>query len=527
MNYTYQVINPQDIVLGIDHIQVEYNIGQNNAIGTVGCLLNYTLTTATDPSQPNRTTYVFRTCIITSSRINCITDTNVPTNTITSVNLNIISSLGNTIVSINIVDNFSIAQSYCVLIKFMVVDNTIDYDIEDVIIGTYVPVEAIDYTVRPTKLGSHDRNGLLRSYHRRVSTAPVRYTNSISDVVCNCNVVPYLAVQDRYFVINYDSDVTSEYAIVSLDKVKISGWTDRDIYFFEKVYADVGDPNETITDEMGLLEPMVENPAQSSIPFTIVHNMYPLSINRNGEIVVYNNQPKDFPYVTSLFHTANVSQIKYNNNKFYKPLTPYMYYRTISQIGQPTNVEILYSYLNRSYIADASVQSTKVLLKTEGITNIIIMDTVTRNILLPVDYNILFYLESQWDRLLGDDSMKFFVQNYQGADVEYPVILRGNGDWKCNLVMFKRNSGNAVTLNKNTDVDVRIMHWDAPMSFFAGGGLLGWGRHRADGEYRLSMYYLFSWYKIMRTKRLASAESGNRNRDDDYLRYYYYYQYII
>ena len=518
MNYTYQVINPQDILLGIDHIQVEYNIDNG---GSVACIVNYTLTTATDPSQSNRSTYVFRTCIITSNAVLC-NDVNVPTNNITSVKLNIISSLGNTIVSINIADNFAIAQNYCLFIKFIVIDNTIDYGVEDVSIRTYVPEEIIDYTSRPTKLKSYNINGLLRNYHRRASTTPVRYTNSIADVVSNCDFVPYLAVQDRYFVINYDNDVTSEYATINLDKVKISGWTDRDIYFFEKVYADVGDPNETITDEMGLLEPLVTDPYESTQPFTLVHNMYPLSINRNGEIVVYNNQPKDFPYVTSLFFTANVSQIKYGR-EIYKPLTPYMYYRTITQIGQPTRVELLYSYLNRSYMANAIVESTKVLSRTGGGANIIIMNTVTRNILLPIDYNILFYLESQWNRLSGYNNMRYFVNNYQDEDVEYPVILNSNGDWNCNLVMFKRDSVNAITLNKDTDVDVHIMRWGAPMSFFAGGGLLGWGWHRTDSEYRLSKYYLFSWYKILRTKRLAS----NTPRADDYLRYYYYYQYII
>jgi hypothetical protein len=306
-----------------------------------------------------------------------------------------------------------------------------------------------------------------------------------------------------------------------LPDVKISGWTDRDVYFFEKVYADVSNPSVMITDRMGLLEPAIQNPESASTPFTLVHNMYPLSIHRNGEIVVYNNQPKDFPYVTSLFHTVNVSQIKYDG-KVYKPLTPYMYYHTTAEIGQPTKVELLYSYLNRSYIAIATVKSSVSLYATTSrdLSNISI-NTVTRNILLPIDYNILFYLESQWKRLLDDESMRWFVQNYQGEDVEYPVILKGNEDWNCNLVMFKRDSGNAVTLKKDTDVDVRIMRWDAPMSFFSGGGLLGWGRHKPGYE---SKYYLFSWYKIMRTKRLLS---NNTSRPDDYLRYYYYYQYII
>jgi len=523
MNYTYQVINPQDIVLGIDHIQVEYNIDNNGVPSTVGCSVNFTLTTATDPSQPNRSTYVFRTCIIPPNAVLC-NNVNVPTNNITSVKLNIISSLGNTIVSINIADNFAIAQNYCLLIKFIVIDNTIDYGVEDVIIRTYVPEEIIDYTSRPTKLESYNINGLLRNYHRRASTTPVRYTNSIADVVSNCDFVPYLAVQDRYFVINYDNDVTSEYATINLDKVKISGWTDRDIYFFEKVYADVGDPNETITDEMGLLDPLVTDPYGSAQPFTLVHNMYPLSINRNGEIVVYNNQPKDFPYVTSLFHTASVSQIKYDI-KLYNPLTPYMYYRTIVEIGKPTEVEILYSYLNRYYIASARLKSSKVLSSTRSDRSSpnISINTVTRNILLPIDYNMLLYLESQWDRLLGDNSMRFFVQNFKGEDVEYPVILKSSEDWECNLVMFKRDSRNAVTLKKDTDVDVTVMRWNLRMSFFAGGGLLGWGRHKSDREYALSKYYLFSWYKIMRTKRTAS----NTPRADDYLRYYYYYQYII
>ena len=522
MNYTYQVINPRDIALGISHIQVEYNT-DNSA--PVGCLLDYTLTTATDPSQPNRTTYVFRTCIIVSSSIAC-TNTNVSTNTITSVNLNIISSLGNTIVSINISDNFSIARSYCLVIKFIVIDNTITQEIENIIIDKYAPESIVDYVSRPTKLISYDKNGLMRSYHERVSTATVRYTNSISDVVSNCNFVPYLAVQDRYFVINYEDDVTSEYAIVRLPNVKISGWTDRDIYFFEKVYADVSDPRVTITDRMGLLEPRVADPYNSTQPFTLVHNMYPLSINRNGEIVVYNNQPKDFPYVTSLFHTANVSQIKYGN-KVYKPLTPYMYYHTITQIGEPTKVEILYSYLNRTYIAAATVQSSVGLSdnRSRDLSNISI-DTVTRNILLPVDYNMLFYLESQWFRLLGDNIMRVFVTNYDGEAVEYPVLLHDKRERNCKLVIFQKNSTNAINLNADTDLDLRTIRWHVSMSFFAGGGLLGWGWHRSEIEYTLTKYYLFSWYKIMRTKRLVSNTS-NTPRPDDYLRYYYYYQYII
>ncbi len=519
MNYTYQVINPQDITLGIGHIQVGYNTSNNSAWM---CTVNYDLTSAADPSQPNRTTYVFRTCIITSNRIAC-ENTNADINTITSVVLNIMSSLGNTIVRIEISDNFSIARNYCVLITIIVVDNTIEDSIEDVIINTYIPENIIDYIVRPTGLGSYDRNKLLQSYHRRVSTAPVRYTNSISDVVSNCNFVPYLAVQDRYFVINYDDDVTSEYASVNLaNNVKISGWTDRDIYFFEKVYADVSDPSITITDEMGLLEPAVENPASTSTPFTIVHNMYPLSINRNGEIVVYNNQPKDFPYVTSLFYTANVSQIKYDR-KIYNPLTPYMYYRTIVKKDMSTQVEILYSYLNRYLIADATVESSKTLYTTQLDSRyeyIININTVTRNILLPVDYNMLFYLESQWRRLLGDDSMRAYVINHANNPVEYPVILNDDSDWKCNLVLFQRGNINAIKLSKDTDLDVRIIHSDIPMSFFAGGGLLGWGRHRSEMN---SKYYLFSWYKIMYTKR----SSSNTPKDDDYLRYYYYYQYII
>ena len=529
MNYTYQVITPRDIILGISRLDIEYstnnNNGNNNASGsTVGCPIGYTLTISTDPSQPNRTTYIFRTCIIEDGKIVCRAH-NISPSDINSVTLNFISSIGNTIVSIRIDDNFSIAQNYCLVITFIVIDNAITQDVEDIIISTYDPEGIIDYVSRPTKLGSHDKNKLIRNYHNRVVTNPVRYTNSISDVVSNCNFVPYLAVQDRYFVINHKDDVTSEYATISLPDVKISGWTDRDIYFFEKVYTDVSDPSVMITDEMGLLEPRTQNPTRSSIPFTIVHNMYPLSINRNGEIVVYNNQPKDFPYVTSLFHTANVSQIKYDG-KVYKPLTPYMYYHTTAEIGQPTKVELLYSYLNRSYIAIDRLESLKVLSAIGGRTNIINMSTVTRKILLPIDYNMLFYLESQWDRLLGDDSWKVFVSNYNGEAVEYPVLRHDGSEQNCNLVIFQKNNTNAINLNADTDLDLPIMRWNASISFFAGGGLLGWGWHRNDGEYTLTKYYLFSWYKIMRTKRLVSNTS-NTPRPDDYLRYHYYYQYII
>ncbi len=526
MNYTYQIVNPQDIVLGIDHIQVEYNIVDNppnsQNSGIVTCSLGYTLTSSTDPSQPNRTNYVVRTCIIESNRIACANNSfpNVTTDSINSIRLNIISSLGNIIVSIDITDNFGIAQNYCILISFIIVYNTGYYDIEDIVVNAYNPEAIIDYTVRPTKLGFHNRNSLLRSYHSRVSTAPVRYTNSISDVVSNCNFVPYLSVQDRYFVINYDNDETSEYAAVNLSNVKISGWTDRDIYFFEKVYADVSDPNTSINDETGLLEPLVADPYDTTEPFTLVHNMYPLSIHRNGEIVVYNNQPKGFPYVTSLFHTANVSQIKYNNS-IYNPLTPYMYYRTIVAINHPTMVEILYSYLNRSYIAITTVQSSTRLYSATSIST----DTVTRNLLLPIDYNILLYLESQWYRLLGTESMRIFVTNHNDEVIEYPVIMKLEGDhnWNGSLVIFRRDGVNAVTMVKDRDVDLGVMRWGLPMSFFSGGGLLGWGRHKPGYD---SKYYLFSWYKILRTKRLVSA-NPNSTSPDDYLRYYYYYQHII
>jgi len=517
MNYTYQILTPQDIVLGISRLDIDYEI--NNG-GTIGCSTGYTLTISTDPSQPNRATYIFRTCIITEGRIPC--NSNIIPTSITSVTLDFISSTGNRIVSINIEDNFSIAQNYCLIITFIVIDNNTTQDIENIIISTYDPEGIIDYVSRPTQLVSHDKNRLMRSYHNRVSTNPVRYTNSISDVVSNCNFVPYLAVQDRYFVINYEDDVTSEYATVSLPDVKISGWTDRDVYFFEKVYADVSDPSVMITNDMGLLEPAIQNPESTSTPFTLVHNMYPISINRNGEIVAYNNQPKDFPYVTSLFHTANVSQIRYNG-KVYKPLTPYMYYHTTAKMNARTEVEILYSYLNRSYIAIAKLESLKVLSATGGSTNIINMSTVTRSILLPIDYNMLFYVESQWSRLLENDDMRIFIQNYQRNNVEYPAILNNPSGWSCKLVMFKRDGSNAVTLDKQIDIDMNVMRWDTPMSFFSGGGLLGWGRHQPNRE---SKYYLFSWYKILRTKRLVSNTS-NTPRPDDYLRYYYYYQHII
>ena len=528
MNYTYQVITPRDIILGISRLDIEYstnnNNGNNNASGsTVGCPIGYTLTISTDPSQPNRTTYIFRTCIIEDGKIVCRAH-NISPSDINSVTLNLISSIGNTIVSIRIDDNFSIARNYCLVITFITIDNVITQNFDDIIISNYDPENIIDYDKRPTKLGSYDKNRLIHNYHDRVSKASVRYTNSISDIVSNCNFVPYLAVQDRYFVINYKDDVTSEYATVKLPDVKISGWTDRDMYFFEKVYADVSDPNVTITNDMGLLEPAVENYEATSIPFTIVHNMYPLSINRNGEIVVYNNQLKDFPYVSSLFHTANVSQIRYGDN-IYKPLTPYMYYRTITQIGQPTTVELLYSYLNRSHISIAKLESSKVLSTTGGRSSLINMSTVTRNILLPIDYNMLFYVESQWSRLLDNDDTRIFIQNYQRNNVEYPAILNNLKEWSCDLVIFKRDGSNAVTLNKDIDVDVRVMRWDSPMTFFAGGGLLGWGKHKPGAE---SKYYLFSWYKIMRTKRLSSNNTpNNTSSPNDYLRYYYYYQYII
>ena len=521
MNYTYQVITPRDIILGISRLDIEYSInnnnGNNNASGsTVGCSVGYTLTISTDPSQPNRTTYIFRTCIIEDNQIVC-RDHNISTTDINSVTLNFISSIGNTIVSIRIHDNFSIARNYCLVITFIVIDNIFTQDFDDIIVSDYDPEDIIDYAKRPTKLSSHDKNRLIHNYHDRVSSASVRYTNSISDVVSNCNFVPYLAVQDRYFVINYEDDVTSEYATVRLPNVKISGWTDRDIYFFEKVYADVSDPSITITDDMGLLEPLVADPHNSTQPFTLVHNMYPLSINRNGEILVYNNQPKDFPYVTSLFHTANVSQIRYDD-KIYKPLTPYMYYRTITERDKPTTIEILYGYLNRFNVISKTLQSELFLSGT-----VINIDTVTRNILLPTDYNMLFYIESQWSRLLENlenDDMRIFIQNYQDDNVEYPVILNNLQEWSCNLVIFKRDGSNAVALKKDIDVDVRVMRWDSPMTFFAGGGLLGWGKHKPGYK---SKYYLFSWYKIMRTKRLVS----NTQKPDDYLRYYYYYQYII
>jgi len=523
MNYTYQVITPRDIILGISRLDIEYstnnNNGNNNASGsTVGCPIGYTLTISTDPSQPNRTTYIFRTCIIEDGKIVCRAH-NISPSDINSVTLNLISSIGNTIVSIRIDDNFSIARNYCLVITFITIDNVITQNFDDIIISNYDPENIIDYDKRPTKLGSYDKNRLIHNYHDRVSKASVRYTNSISDIVSNCNFVPYLAVQDRYFVINYKDDVTSEYATVSLPDVKISGWTDRDVYFFEKVYADVSNPSVMITDRMGLLEPLVDDPYNSTEPFTLVHNMYPLSIHRNGEIVVYNNQPKDFPYVTSLFYTSNVSQIRYDD-KIYKPLTPYMYYRTITERDKPTMVEVLYSHLNRFSIAKNPLQSQMVL---RG--DFISIDTVIRNILLPVDYNILFYLEGRWYRLWSNDEFRIFVENYQGERIEYPVILHGQGEmgeWSCNLVVFKRGSVNAVSLKKDTDVDVTVMRWDVPVSFFAGGGLLGLGRHKSGYN---SKYYLFSWYKILRTKRLASNE--NRVYDDDYLRYYYYYQYII
>jgi hypothetical protein len=539
MNYRYEIITPRDITLGIRRLDIEYSInnsnGNNNASGSIiGCYTGYTLTASTDPSQPNRTTYIFRTCIITNGQIVC-GDNNINTAAINSVTLNFISSVGNTIVRITIYDNFSIAQNYCLVIKFIVIDNAITQDLDDIIVNNYVPEDVIDYAKRPTKLGSYDKNKLIHNYHNRVSSASVRYTNSISDVVSNCNFVPYLAVQDRYFVINYENDVTSEYANVELPNIRISGWTDRDIYFFEKVYADVSDPNVTITRQMGLLEPKVNNPYNSSQPFTLVHNMYPLSINRNGEIVVYNNQAKDFPYVTSLFHTANVSQIKYGN-QIYKPLTPYMYYRTISEINKPTKVEILYSYLNRFSVAIATLQSLKSIrfLPTRGrLLPILDISTVTRNVLLPVDYNVLFYLESIFDyNYFGqteimrggpngnDDSRRIFVTNYNGDDIDYPVIIQSGSKWNCNLLLFQRSGSEAINLNVTTDLDVRIIGLGEPMSYFAGGGLLGWGRHNPGYE---SRYYLFSWYKVMRTKRKAS----NTQKADDYLRYYYYYQYII
>jgi hypothetical protein len=538
MNYTYQIVNPQDIVLGIDRLEIDYRINSDAGSGTIGCPIGYTLMISSDPSQPNRTTYVFRTCIITSGQIQCNNDSNasgnnIPVSSISSVTLKFISSLGNTIASITIEDSFDIAQNYCLVITFIVIDNVTTQDIEDITINRYSPEDIIDYVSRPTKLISNRRNNLIRSHHNRVSTTAVRYTNSISDVVSNCNFVPYLAVQDRYFVINYNDDVTSEYATVRLPDIRISGWTDRDIYFFEKVYADVSDPSVSITDDMGLLEPLIADPYHSTQPFTLVHNMYPLSINRNGEIVVYNNQPKDFPYVTSLFHTTNVSQIRYDN-KIYKPLTPYMYYRTKVVVNKPTEVEILYSYLNRFSVVRTTLQSQKVLrTRIIGQASVINTDTVTRNILLPVDYNILFYLEShcmcpEHIGIRDEDEMPElpwtrYVRNYMGNNIVYPTILQNEGDWKCNLVIFKRNSNDVVSLAKDVDIDLRIMRWDSPISFFAGGGLLGWGRHK---EHYNSKYYLFSWYKILHTKRLVSNTS-NTPRHDDYLRYYYYYQYII
>jgi hypothetical protein len=105
----------------------------------------------------------------------------------------------------------------------------------------------------------------------------------------------------------------------------------------------------------------------------------------------------------------------------------------------------------------------------------------------------------------------------------YPTIIEDNNNWECNLIVFRRDGNEAVSLIKGTDVDVSIMRWDSPMSFFAGGGLLGWGRHR---EHYDSKYYLFSWYKILRAKRLV-LNTSNTPRSDDYLRYYYYYQHII
>jgi hypothetical protein len=144
---------------------------------------------------------------------------------------------------------------------------------------------------------------------------------------------------------------------------------------------------------------------------------------------------------------------------------------------------------------------------------------------LPIDYNILFYLEGRWDRLWGDESSRIFIANYQGDSIEYPVIVNGGGGWgerSCNLVIFKRSDSDSVILDKYADVNVSVIRWDGPMSFFAGGGLLGWGMHKLEGG---SKYYLFSWYKILHTKRLLPT--ANIARADDYLRYYYYYQHII
>jgi hypothetical protein len=96
MNYTYQIITPRDIILGISRLDIEYNIsnnngndnGNNNASGSsIGCSIDYTLTVSTDPSQPNRITYIFRTCIITNGRIMCYDDNNIRISDINSVTL--------------------------------------------------------------------------------------------------------------------------------------------------------------------------------------------------------------------------------------------------------------------------------------------------------------------------------------------------------------------------------------------------------------------------------------------------------
>ena len=251
--------------------------------------------------------------------------------------------------NINNIDLFyTYVRDFFIEIKIKIMYNRNRVDNNNIIITispSYWNNRYIDYTYKRKYADFSDIfNKSLTSFISKktiIENSP-RYTGSVSDLFNNWDHVPFIAVQDKTFVHNHESDISDKVVKTYRNKYtanfKISSITDRDV---NRLYDYIEDPNSLfLNNNRNAI--YVNYPIGDNNMLKVFHASY-MALTRTGAHKLFYRAD-----LKHLYHNSDIFDLEGASleivNKRYLSITPKIYV-SINTISNNTRTDVVLDFI--------------------------------------------------------------------------------------------------------------------------------------------------------------------------------------
>ena len=237
-------------------------------------------------------------------------------------------------IDFNITDTtvfYQIIRNFFIEIQIKLRYNRNYVDIENITINAatnYSTYQYIDYRIRRRYSFNNDIFGktvVSEISRKNIIDNQPRYTSSLCDVFNNWDHIPFLALQDKTFVHNHDSQINDKIVKTKLNKynlnLRVTGVTDKDI---TRLYEEIENTSNTFLGP-GRGEVFLEYPLSpdGSQTMSIYHASY-MALTRTGVHKIFERTPFKELYFTSDIKDLGGGKLSIGN-KTYLAITPKVY----------------------------------------------------------------------------------------------------------------------------------------------------------------------------------------------------------